>query len=123
MKRCFGREEKIIDCTWDFLSVQRTLKAPHEPMPRLKDLLEYLASPLRDHVWLLLDIKVCSVMVIQEIDVDIQKLDNDADDVMRLIAKTIKETDPSPNRPWRERILLGCWAASACIIEESGLIC
>ena len=118
MKRCFGREEKIIDCSWEYLSLQRTLKAPHEPMPRLKDLLEYLATPPRDHVWLLLDIKVCSDMIVQAIDADVPKLDNDADDVMRLIAKTIEETNPSPNRPWRERILLGCWAVSARIIEK-----
>ena len=58
LKRCFGKEEKIIDCTWEYLSQQRTLAAPHEPIPRLKDLLEYLASPGLENVWLLLDIKV-----------------------------------------------------------------
>ncbi len=58
LKRCFGKEEKIIDCTWEYISEQRTLAAPHEPMPRLKDLLEFLASPGLENVWLLLDIKV-----------------------------------------------------------------
>ena len=59
LKRCYGKSEKIIDCTWDFLSQQRTLKPPHLPMPRLQDLLEYLASPGLEDIWLLLDIKVC----------------------------------------------------------------
>lgn len=58
LKRCYGKENKIIDCDWDFLSQQRTLKEPHVPMPRLKDLLEYLASPGLENIWLLLDIKV-----------------------------------------------------------------
>lgn len=58
LKRCYGKENKIIDCNWDFLSEQRTLKEPHVPMPRLKDLLEYLASPGLENIWLLLDIKV-----------------------------------------------------------------
>ena len=58
LKRCYGDDRKIIDCDWKFLSKQRTLQAPHEPMPRLRDLLEYLASPGREEIWLLLDIKV-----------------------------------------------------------------
>ena len=58
LKRCFDKDDKIIDCTWEYISQQRTRAAPHEPMPRLKDLLEYLASPGLENVWLLLDIKV-----------------------------------------------------------------
>ena len=58
LKRCFGKDEKIADCTWEYISQQRTLAAPHEPMPRLRDLLEFLASPGLENVWLLLDIKV-----------------------------------------------------------------
>lgn len=63
-------------------------------MPQLKDLLEYLAQPEQEHIWLLLDIKV----------------DNDANDVMRLIAETIKSTSPG-SQPWNSRIVLGIWAA------------
>jgi hypothetical protein len=58
LKRIFGREEKIIDCDWNFLSTIRTKAEPHEPMPRLKDLLELLAKPGNEKIWLLLDIKV-----------------------------------------------------------------
>jgi hypothetical protein len=39
------------------------------------------------------------------------QLDNNADDVMRLIGETIRSVRPSPTRPWHKRIVLGCWAA------------
>ncbi|KAI4934610.1 hypothetical protein J4E85_002468 [Alternaria conjuncta] len=95
LRRCFGRPEKVIDCDYEFISKLRTLQAPHEPMPRLIDLLEYLAQPGLEDIWVLLDIK----------------LDNDADDVMRLIGETINSVPAAPSRPWSKRIVLGCWAA------------
>ena len=112
LKRCFGREEKIIDCDWSFLKTLRTIKEPHEPMPRLKDLLEYLATPGLEDIWLLLDIKVpwpalSEPLRKNRVD-EWKKLDNAADDMMRLIASTIAEVKPS--RPWNERVILGCWA-------------
>ncbi|KAI9792664.1 MAG: hypothetical protein M1816_001763 [Peltula sp. TS41687] len=94
LKRCFGRPEKIKDCDWGYLRTVRTLKEPHEPMPRLRDLLEYLALPGSEDIWVLLDIK----------------LDNDADEVMRLIGQTILEVNPS-EKPWNQRIVIGCWTA------------
>lgn len=94
MKRCFGEKKKIIECDWDYLSHLRTLKEPHEPMPQLKQLLEYLAQPELQHLWVLLDIK----------------LDNNADDVMRLIAETIATVKPGETA-WKDRIVLGIWAA------------
>ncbi|KAA8565250.1 hypothetical protein EYC84_010977 [Monilinia fructicola] len=93
LKRCFGEDKKVIDCDWSYISTLRTVQAPHEPMPRLRDLLEYLATPGLEDIWILLDIK----------------LDNDADQIMSLIASTIKEVKPT--RPWNQRVLLGCWAA------------
>ncbi|EXJ77197.1 hypothetical protein A1O3_10355 [Capronia epimyces CBS 606.96] len=92
LKRCFGKKEKIIDCNWEYLSSLRTLRAPHEPMPRLRDLLEYIAQPGLEHIWLLLDIK----------------LDTNHDDLMRLIAETLASVDPG-GRAWEERIVLGIW--------------
>jgi hypothetical protein len=65
LKRCFGRTEKIIDCDYEFLSKLRTLKEPHEAMPRLIDLLEYLAQPGMEEIWVLLDIKVCNSQLLQ----------------------------------------------------------
>lgn len=38
------------------------------------------------------------------------KLDNDADNVIRLIAETIKAA-PQPKRPWNKRVVMGIWAA------------
>ncbi|KAI4218408.1 MAG: hypothetical protein LQ349_008728 [Xanthoria aureola] len=95
LKRCFGRPDKIIDRDWGYVSEQRTIQAPHEQMPRLTDLLEYLAAPGNEKTWLLLDIKI----------------DNDANDIMRLMAKAIEDTSPNPRSPWNRRIVLGCWAA------------
>ncbi|KAI9742305.1 MAG: hypothetical protein M1818_004205 [Claussenomyces sp. TS43310] len=92
LKRCFGREDKVIDSEWSFLKTLQTLKEPHQSMPRLKDLLAFLATPGQEDIWILLDIK----------------LDNNADDVMRLIASTI--ADVKPSRPWDQRVLLGIWA-------------
>jgi len=94
LKRCFGLKDKIIDCDWSYLKTLKTLKEPRQSMPRLQDLLEYLAQPGLEDIWLLLDIK----------------LDNDSDAVMRLIAKTIFSVDPPSIKPWHTRVVLGAWA-------------
>ena len=94
LNRCFGIKKKIIDCDWEYLSKLRTSKFSQEPMPQLRELLEYVAEPDLQHLWILLDIK----------------LDNNADDVMRLIAETITSVKPG-TRPWNDRIVLGIWAA------------
>ena len=61
LQRCFGLNKKIVDCDWDYISGLRTLSEPHEQMPRLQDIIDYLAEPGLEDVWLLLDIKVrCS---------------------------------------------------------------
>jgi hypothetical protein len=83
-------------------------------MPRFKDLLEYLTTPGLEDVWVLLDIKVSWPSLWEPMKKDRinewTKLDNKADDMMRLVASTLAEVKPS--RPWKERILLGCWAVS-----------
>lgn len=48
----------MIDCDWEYLRTLRTVAEPHEPMPRLSDLLEYLSQPGLEKIWILLDIKV-----------------------------------------------------------------
>jgi hypothetical protein len=48
----------VLDCDYEFISKLRTLKEPHESMPRLVDLLEYLAQPGLEDIWVMLDIKV-----------------------------------------------------------------
>ncbi|KAG0652859.1 Phosphatidylglycerol phospholipase C [Hyphodiscus hymeniophilus] len=94
LKRCFGENTKIADCDWSYLKTLKTLKAPHESMPRLKDLLDFLTTPGLEDIWVLLDIK----------------LDDDSDDMMRLIAETLR--DVKPTKPWKQRIALGCWTTS-----------
>lgn len=42
---------------------------------------------------------------------DTGQLDNNPDDIMRLISDAIHSVSPSPSRPWQSRIVLGCWAA------------
>ncbi|KAI9694841.1 MAG: gamma-tubulin [Bathelium mastoideum] len=93
LKRCFGKDHNIIDCDWKYLSTLKTLKEPHEPMPRLLDLLAFLKKPAYQDLWVLLDIKV----------------DVDAGDMMRLLAQTIEQVEPVEGRPWNKRIMLGCW--------------
>ena len=59
LKRCFGKDDKIIDCYWENIREIQTLKAPRQTMPSLQDLLEFLALPeTNEDIWLLLDIKV-----------------------------------------------------------------
>lgn len=68
LKRCFGRPDKIANCEWSFLETLRTKKDPNVSMARLTDLLEFLSEPGREHVWVLLDIKVrpflCSTLML-----------------------------------------------------------
>jgi phosphatidylglycerol phospholipase C len=105
LKRCFGVDKKIKECTWEEIKDFRTVAAgpsgKHESMPRLQDMLEYLMEPGLEDTWLLLDIK----------------LSNDADQIMRLLGSTIESINTSslPSgrkaKPWTERIVLGIWAA------------
>ena len=104
LRRCFGKKEKVLDCTWDQIKDLRTLAKPHVPMPRLKDLLEHLTQPGTEEVWLLLDIK----------------LDNHSDTVMRLIGSTIAEVKAT-GKPWAERLVLGLWAAKYLSLAEKYL--
>ncbi|KEZ38805.1 hypothetical protein SAPIO_CDS10845 [Scedosporium apiospermum] len=93
LKRCFGVDKKIGDCDWDDISSIRTLRAPHEPMPKLSELLDFLTEDGHESVWLLLDIK----------------LDDDCEDLMRRTAETIAACHHRSARPWNERIIFGCW--------------
>lgn len=51
-------DQKIADCDWSYLSTLKTLREPKQSMPRLLDLLEYLAQPGLESIWVLLDVKV-----------------------------------------------------------------
>ncbi|KAJ9392875.1 hypothetical protein DTO063F5_12 [Paecilomyces variotii] len=114
LKRCFGKDEQLTDCNWDYIKTLRTLKEPHEQMPRLKDLLEYLATPGLEDIWVLLDVKLLLPSLTEVLmgDKTVQaKFDNYADDLFRSIAATLADVKPSSSRPWNQRVLVGCWAA------------
>ena len=63
LKRCFGVDRKIEDCTWSFLKTLRTSRTPHEPLACLRDLLELLRKPEWQSIWLLLDVKVLQSVI------------------------------------------------------------
>ncbi|KAJ0300368.1 hypothetical protein Brms1b_012811 [Colletotrichum noveboracense] len=60
LKRCFGVDKKINECEWEYVSSLETIREPRQRMPRLSDLLEFLAEggKERESIWVLLDIKV-----------------------------------------------------------------
>ncbi|KAK0616097.1 PLC-like phosphodiesterase [Bombardia bombarda] len=92
LKRCFGDDQKLADCDWEYLSTLRTLREPPQPMPRLMDLLLYLGKKENEGVWVLLDIKV----------------DDDADELLGNVAKTLFVAPTS--RPWDQRVVMGAWS-------------
>lgn len=93
LKRCFGTDMKISECSWDFLSTLRTLRDKNEGMPRLRDLLDMMNRPGMEHLWILLDVKV----------------DDDADDLLRAVEGTLREVTPTQHPPWHHRVVLGLW--------------
>ncbi|RBR08752.1 hypothetical protein FVER53590_02638 [Fusarium verticillioides] len=94
LKRCFGIEARIGECSWEYLSTLRTVAEPHEPMPRLKDFLQWLIRPELQDIWVVLDIK----------------LDDDPAELMAAIARDLDAVQAPV--PWDQRIILGCWNAS-----------
>ncbi|KAI0466523.1 PLC-like phosphodiesterase [Xylaria cf. heliscus] len=94
LKRCFGLAGRVADYTWNELSKLRTVREPKQPMLRLLDLLEYLAQPKQEHIWILLDIK----------------MDDKVTELLSCVATTIERV-PATTRPWKERIMLGPWNA------------
>ena len=62
LKRCFGIHKKVSDCDWKYLQGLRTIDEPKERMPTLVDVLEFLDREDLEHVWALLDIKVCIII-------------------------------------------------------------
>ncbi|KAL2758243.1 hypothetical protein ACRALDRAFT_2025864 [Sodiomyces alcalophilus JCM 7366] len=93
LKRCFGVDKHIRTSSWSYLSSLRTLRKPHQPMPRLVDLLNLLAEPENAHVWLLLDLK----------------LHNPTEELVAAVSRDLQAVSPHPDVPWDERVVIGCW--------------
>ncbi|KAF5717350.1 glycerophosphoryl diester phosphodiesterase [Fusarium mundagurra] len=85
LKRCFGIETRIGECSWEYLSTLRTVAEPHEPMPRLKDFLQWLIQPEMQDIWVVLDIKA-------------PQLDDDPAELMAAIARDLDAVQASV--PW-----------------------
>ncbi|KAH6899652.1 PLC-like phosphodiesterase [Thelonectria olida] len=94
LKRCYGVDKKIKDCDWDYLKTLRTVREPNEPMPRLRDLLQWLAIPRMQKIWVVLDIKI----------------NDDPEQLLGAIAKVLDDVQGLV--PWNQRIVLGCWNAT-----------
>lgn len=94
LKRCYGKDKLVANCDWDYLSTIHTLAAPHEPMPRLVDLLGFLTRPECRDIWVLLDIK----------------MDDDPTVMIKSISEAIAAAPKSPSAPWSKRVVLGIWA-------------
>lgn len=86
-------DKAVRDCDWEYLSTLETLKEPRQHMCRLGDLLEYLAGPENQSVWVLLDIKI----------------DDPPREMIPRIAAAIAS---APQGKWEQRIVLGCWRVS-----------
>ncbi|KFA62393.1 hypothetical protein S40285_06239 [Stachybotrys chlorohalonatus IBT 40285] len=94
LKRTFGVDRKVNEVDWEFISGLKSVREPHLGLPRLLDLLQWLAQPGREKTWVLLDIK----------------MDDKADDLMTALANTIVQV--SAPVPWETRLVLGCWNAT-----------
>lgn len=86
-------DKAVRDCDWEYLSTLETLKEPRQHMCRLSDLLEFLAEPGNESVWMLLDIKI----------------DDPPPEMIPKIAAVIAS---APRGKWEQRIVLGCWRVS-----------
>jgi phosphatidylglycerol phospholipase C len=63
-------------------------------MARLSDVLEWLTQPGLEAIWMVLDIKT----------------DDDPDQLMPAIARTLAAVPPAPHgRAWSERVVVGAW--------------
>lgn len=91
----------------------RTIREPHEPLPRLEDLLEYLAQPEFSKIWLLLDIKVMEQKVqarqLSKLTY-VSQMTNEPEAILRRMSEAVTRVKPAKDSPWENRIVLGCWA-------------
>ncbi|KAI0450271.1 PLC-like phosphodiesterase [Xylaria acuta] len=94
LQRCYGNKARVRDLDWSEISQLRTLREPHQPMPRLIDLLEYLDQPGLEDIWLMLDIKT----------------HDDAEEIMQRTAAALGSV--SSKRPWNTRVTPCCWDAT-----------
>lgn len=89
--------KKIADLSWVELQEMRTIAAPHEPMPKLLDVLEFLLKPGLEGIWVLLEVKVSA----------------DPEHILKLVGETFQSfPTPASAKPWNERIVIEVLPAS-----------
>lgn len=88
-------DKAVRDCDWEYLSTLETLKEPRQHMCRLSDVLEFLAEPGNESIWMLLDIKI-------------------DDPPAEMIPKIAAAIASAPRGKWEQRVVLGCWRVSPC---------
>ncbi|KAI5310238.1 hypothetical protein KEM55_000144 [Ascosphaera atra] len=88
--------KRVADCDWEYLRTLRSLQEPHVGIPTLVDLLEYLALPEREHIWVYVEIK----------------LHDDATTLVKGIADAISSVPPTASRPWNQRLIFGIGMAT-----------
>lgn len=93
----FGQPGRIADHDWRDIQGLRTIEKPHEPIPRLIDVLNYLSQPGAQHIWILLEIKV----------------GNNANEILQSVKSLLDSMIPAPDtKPWNERIVFTVLPAS-----------
>lgn len=111
MKRCFGVDKKVAECDSSYLATLKSLRQPHQPMPRLSELLHFIGRPENEAVWLLLDVKARitsqSELAWRPANRLIPQTDDDPEELLSKTAETIASIPTS--RPWKERVVLGGW--------------
>lgn len=116
LKRCFGVSKNVSHCDWEYLQNVTMLDEPHERVPKLTDLLEFLAQPENEQLWAFLDVKVSKPSFANcyccELYINREKLLNDPVAIVPQIAKTIASVPHAANKPWHTRLVVGCWASS-----------
>ena len=109
-------DKKIKDCDWEYLSGLETIREPKQGMPRLLDLLNWMAEPGNEKIWILLDIKVsyssdlCCLKHVRKMSVNAAQVDDKPADLVGAIATTIASAPSTVS--WADRIVLGCWNVS-----------
>ncbi|KAI0540643.1 PLC-like phosphodiesterase [Xylaria digitata] len=119
LQRCYGNKAKVRDLDWSEISQLRTLREPHQPMPRLIDLLEYLDLPGLEDIWLMLDIKVFLSQPCNSLELFLYhnlltktfvQTHDDAEEIMKRTAETLASV--SSKTPWSTRVTPCCWNAT-----------
>ncbi|KAI9654279.1 MAG: hypothetical protein M1831_005444 [Alyxoria varia] len=87
LKRCYGKDKQIKDCTWDELKTFYTIQEPHSPLTRLQDLLELFQRPHWRNIWILVDVKI----------------DSDSEELMQRVASTFRRVDPGHGSRWQDK--------------------